>query len=398
LRLILGHLRSRLRTPVLALLNGFEKPLLIVVQPVNRLLAILLRNRVIPGSVLHVSYMVHIPHQTVALLRRHGVKADYLAVGRSPYWDRCDYNFVPSSLPVIGLLREFWWFWRIVARYEVVHAHFMYTLSRSGWEIPLLKRMGRRLIAHFRGCEARDRNRNMALHPAVNICQECDHRPPICALPLSQLRRELAARFANTILVTTPDMRDFLPNAQHFPFLAPTEALLPPAVSGDKSGEFRIVHLTSQPGIEGTARIRQAVDNLRAKGYRIRFDWIHDKTQSEALAATAGADLAIGKMKMGYYANAQIESMAMGIPTVTHVREEFMTDALRDSGFIFSTLEELETTIAHYLDHPAELAAKRQRARTSILALHDNDRLAGRLIALYQSVKDVSTATTCQAC
>ena len=91
-------------------------------------------------------------------------------------------------------------------------------------------------------------------------------------------------------------------------------------------------------------------------------------------------------MKMGYYANAQIESMAMGVPTVTHVREEFMTDALRDSGFIFADLDSLEAVLELFLRNPQELAAKRAKARASILALHDNEALTRRLVGHYAAV------------
>ena len=101
---------------------------------------------------------------------------------------------------------------------------------------------------------------------------------------------------------------------------------------------------------------RDAVERLKARCFALDFVWLHDARHEEVMQALADADLAIGKMKMGYYANAQIESMAMGVPTITHVRDEFMTDALRDSGFIFATLETLEATLEHYLRHPDALA------------------------------------------
>lgn len=99
------------------------------------------------------------------------------------------------------------------------------------------------------------------------------------------------------------------------------------------------------------------------------------------------ADIAIGKMKMGYYANGQIESMAMGVPTITYVRPEFMTEELMESGFIFSDLRRLEETLKHYLDNRGELSKKREIARSSILRLHDNDRIAQQLVDLYGSLK-----------
>src|SRR5690606_28763757 len=123
---------------------------------------------------------------------------------------------------------------------------------------------------------------------------------------------------------------------------APDEVPPPEPAATAEPSEFKIVHVTNQPGIEGTRHIESAIARLKGKGWPVRFVWLHGRRHEEVLAELATADLAIGKMKMGYYANAQIESMAMGVPTVTHVRESFMTDELRDSGFILATMDTLE--------------------------------------------------------
>jgi hypothetical protein len=271
-----------------------------------------------------------------------------------------------------------------MARYEVIHAHFMVTVTRTGWEIPLLRQMGRKLVVHYRGCEIRNREAILASRPGMNICEECDyapHRP--CEATYNVTRRALAAAHANAVLVTTPDLQAFARDAEHMPFFTPETAVAPP-MPVDSEREFLIVHATNHPGIEGTARIRKAVDGLRAQGLRVRLEVLHGARHEEVLAALARADLAIGKMKMGYYANAQIESMALGVPTITYVRPEYMNDELRDSAFIFATLETLPSVLAYYVSNPDALAAKRRQARESILRLHDNAAIAGRYRTLYQ--------------
>jgi hypothetical protein len=369
---------------------------LALLWPVNQLLAIVMRSRFVPGSVLHVSYMGRIPHQTVRILREHGVAADYLAVGDSPVWSESDHQINNTGFPLFTPFREFLMVWRVVARYEIVHAHFMVTVTRSGWEVPLLKRMGRRLVAHYRGCEVRDRERNMAMHPAVNICQECDYDPLPCKAPYNIMRRRLAASHADAVLVTTPDLKDFAPEAEHMPFFLPHDVQLstPAPTSGRP---FVIVHATNHPGIEGTSHIRAAIDRLRAKGHAIEFRFFSGARYQDIADALRTADLAIGKMKMGYYANAQIESMAAGVPTVTCVRDEFMTAALQRSGFIFTSIDALETTLEHYLTHPDALAEKRAAARASIAALHDNAALVRRYRDVYDRVRAPKQTATAGA-
>jgi len=361
---------------------------LALAYPVNFALARARRGIRFPNSVLHVSYMVHIPYYTTRVLRRHGWKADYLAVGESAVWSLCDYRKLARWRFDLAL-RELFLFWSVVAKYEVVHLHFMITMSVTGWELPLLKRMGRKIVVHFRGCEARNRERNMALHPEVNICQDCDYNATVCRSSTNVRRRRLAKRYGDRVLVTTPDMKDFLPEAEHFPFFAPEIDEIAPSSNGEPPHDhpFRIVHVTNHPGIEGTPAIRRAVEKLKQKGHAIEFVFLNGVPHEQVLAALRSADLAIGKMKMGYYANAQIESMAAGVPTITYVRPEFVSDELLSSGFILCELANLEATLEHYLTHPHALEAKRRIARASILRLHDNDALAQRLIGIYSELR-----------
>jgi hypothetical protein len=287
-------------------------------------------------------------------------------------------------------LAEFRLFWNVVARYEVVHAHFMVTMSRTGWELPVLKRMGRKLVVHYRGCEIRNRQRNMSLHPHDNICEECDYDPYVCEAPLNVHRRQLAAAYGDATLVTTPDLKDFVPHATHVKFFRPRDADRPVEPVAARTGAFTIVHATNHPGIEGTRHIVRAVEALKAKGHDIDLRVLSGVTQQTVLSHIASADLTIGKLKMGYYANAQVESLALGVPAITNVRPEFMTPELAESGLIFATIETLEEILEHYVENPAALAQKRARAKQSAQRLHDNQAIARQIDSIYQQVRQAT--------
>ncbi len=364
-----------------------------LLRPVNNVLAILRAPIKYENSVLHISYMVHIPYYTTRILRRHGMKADYLAIGgKSLWWDKYDYNF--HSTPPWGPFQEFLFFWRVVAKYEVIHSHFGIMLSTTGWELPILKRMGRRIVVHYRGCEARDPQKNMALHPDVNICQLCDYNGSVCRD--GKKRVALAQKYGDVFLVTTPDMQDFMPTAIHFPFFTPDIDYERFKADGHVRGPgepLKIVHVTNHPGIEGTERVKETVERLKLKGHNINFVFLRGVTPERAFAEYRDADVSIGKMKMGYYANSQIESMFLGVPAVTYIRPEFVTPALESSGLIITDLNDLEKTLEYYLTHPDALEAKRQIARSSILCLHDNDQLAGKLIGYYRGSRQRQMTT-----
>jgi len=370
--------------PVLAPLYRFTMAnYFIAVYPLNALLSVLLRNVKYPDSVLHISYMVHIPYYTTRLLRRYGgLKADYLAVGsQSPWWDKYDYHFTPRWPPMPW--DELYFFWKVVAKYEIVHCHFGMSFSVTGWDLAILKRMGRKIVVHYRGCEVRDPEKLRARSPELNICQQCDYNGLVCREGKPRVAR--AEKYGDLFLVTTPDMKDFVPGAIHFPFFAPD---LPEVRERTRAvgRPFKIVHVTNHPGIEGTPLIERAIESLKRQGFAIDFVFLRGVPPERVIEEMRDADLSIGKMKMGYYANAQIESMALGVPTITWVRPDLMTDEIARSGFILCGVGELEETLRFYLTHPEELEKKRKLARSSILALHDNERLVGELTRLYRSL------------
>ncbi len=347
-----------------------------------------------PKSVLHVNLMVHTAYIYCQILREEGYKADYLAISPpNKTWGKSDFVFMAKGKPHQRLWQEFRFFWKKVATYEIIHLHFMQHFTQTGWELKYFKKAGGKIVVHYRGCRVRDKEKNKILqpNPIHNICHHCDYNASICSSPKSIDKQRVTGKYGDFFLATTPDLTDFDSRAVHFPFFAPISdnlpALAPTVTPETKDNEaFKIVHVTNHPGIEGTELIQKAIDNLMAKGFNIDFNFLKGVSYEEALASYQNADLSIGKMKMGYYANAQIESMFFGVPTVTYIRKEFRTEALENSGLIITDLDDLEKTLEYYISHPEALAQKQKIARSSILELHDNHKLAQRNIEIYQAL------------
>jgi len=354
-------------------------PLLIATAPFLRLLP---RK----GYVLHVGGPSHVLEHSVATLRQQGIDASYLALGSNIYSRNADFRHLVAKNPLVTIYREILLFFSVIGRFAIVHSHAMVMPSWSLWEIPLLRLAGVRFVAHYRGCEARNRARNMALHPDVNICQDCDSHAYACRNWRARLRRAMRI-FADAVLVTTPDMKDFVPAAEQMPFFShPEFEAVPERAAARNSREFVIVHSTGHPGIEGTVSIERAIERLRQRGYRIRWIFLTRVPNAEVIAALREADVVIAKMKMGYYANLTIEAMSMGIPCITYVQDRFMNADLKQSGLILTDIDHLDETIANLIDNPDQLARKRQIARASILRLHDNPAVAKRYQAVYDRV------------
>ncbi len=95
------------------------------------------------------------------------------------------------------------------------------------------------------------------------------------------------------------------------------------------------------------------------------------------------ADLTVGKLTMGYYANAQIESMYFGLPTLCYIRKAFLKE-IPDCPIINVRPDTLYDQLKYYLSHRDELAERGRRGPEFVRKYHSGPHLAKRLIGLYE--------------
>ncbi len=357
--------------------------------PLNMLLARLLHGRRGKG-VLHIATVTHQPYLITRHLRAQGFDADFLAIGEG--WlsyneEGWDFHLRRIALPgPFRYIYEFWWAWKLYPKYQLVHSHFLQLIG-SGWELKFLKMMGKKIVFHFRGDDIRRKEINLQRNPELNCCQECNYPDDYCHDPQRDLLVDLARRYGDLRLVTTPDLNDFSPEAIHFPFIIPELPGQKPIDSGEKkiSGKtINILHVTNHEGIDGTRYIVNAVSRLKEEGYPIDLIMPRKVPFQEMLKIESRADLSIGKLMMGYYANAQVESMYFGVPTMCYIREDFLKN-IPDCPIINVRPENLYPRLKHYLDHRDELLEMGKRGPEFARKHHSGDVLAKKLIEMYRS-------------
>jgi hypothetical protein len=358
--------------------------------PLNFLLAVFFCRKKTSG-VLHISTVTHQPYVMTRHLRAQGFPADFLAKGTG--WlsfdqQGWDFRMGRSRLPgPFRFLYEFWWAWKLYPRYHIIHSHFLQLIGDNFWEITFLKRMGKKIIFHFRGDDVRRKERNMQVNPELNCCQECDYPEEYCHDPRKDLLCDLAKRHGNLFLVTTPDLCDFFPEAIHFPFMMPElpgERLFPVETSEQPGTPFKVLHVTNHRGIDGTKCIVLAVSRLKKEGYPIELLLPQHVPFQELLSMYPGVNLSVGKLRMGYYANAQIEAMCFGVPTMCYIREKYW-EGIPDCPIINVRPENLHIRLKYYLDHRDELEAIGRKGPEFVRNHHSGHLLAKRLIELYRN-------------
>lgn len=339
-------------------------------------------------KVLHISYPVHTAYQTVDLLKKNGVYASYLAIGKITHWDKFDKHFEFKPFFLHEILNEVKMLFYI-RKFNILHCHFALIPCKGKWMHQYLKRSDIRIVVHHRGCSSRDPNINSILQPQKihNICSDCDYENKTCQ---NKFRKDLHTRLesiAHYEIATTPDLIDFKPKAKHIPFYSTDiKGISPKDSSSFSTNKLKIMHWTNHPGIEGTLVIKEIINELVNEGLDIQLDIFMNEPHKKILKLIPQYDLTIGKMKMGYYANSQIESLGLGVPAITYIRDEYLIGMNSERLPFFNTdLSNLKTKIKNIYFNPGTIKEKVSISKDFLNTYHNNSNITKKLISIYYS-------------
>jgi glycosyltransferase involved in cell wall biosynthesis len=83
-----------------------------------------------------------------------------------------------------------------------------------------------------------------------------------------------------------------------------------------------IAHSPSAKRKKGTEKFEEAVEMLKATGYDVKTDIIHNASYEECLKRKSEATIFFDQSEVGWYGNAAVEAMALGIPTLAYIAPE----------------------------------------------------------------------------
>jgi glycosyltransferase involved in cell wall biosynthesis len=268
---------------------------------------------------------------------------------------------------------------RHAGRYDVYHFHFGRTLiPPHNPDLPLYHALGKKVVFHYHGCDVRDRAHMLATHTHAT-CTECD---PFCHPARQKAILASARRFADAELVSTPDLLESAPRAQHLPVAAELAdyPFAPPA------GSPRLVlHAPTNRLIKGTRYVEKAYQALGPRFPEVRFATVERLPWSELRDAMQRADVVVDQVFMGWYGMVAVEAMAMGKPVLCFIRNDF-EPRLDDCPIVRCTKEDLADRLAELLGDEPRRRALGEAGRRYVERVHAAPVIADRLIALYRAI------------
>jgi glycosyltransferase involved in cell wall biosynthesis len=297
-----------------------------------------------------------VPWQNVLALRRRGVDARLVVFERYKLHPEADWsldrprNFIGQQLVQARALA------RLIPQTDVFHFYFGLTLVPKSLQFPLLRALRKRSVMHFLGSDIRGK-------------------------PTAELAW---ANRAGAKIVGSYDAIRWVPDAEVVPPGIRVDEYTPRPPSDNPRPV--VVHAPSSRRRKGTEHVIAACEQLP-----VELDIVEGLHHDEARRRYERADIVVDQLNAGWYGLFAIEAMALGKPVVTFLHDE----AVRRTEEAFDTrvpiVNATADTLVERLRPLVEDAAERRRvgaaSRTYMEQVHDVDRIADRLLAIYAELE-----------
>ena len=293
-----------------------------------------------------------VPWTNVQALRRRGIDAQLVVFNRYTLHSEADWSLERSG----GLARKQVTQWsalaRLLPRADVFHFYFGLTLVPQSVQFPILRALRKKSVMHYLGSDIRGKA------PA-----------------------ELASgEKAGAQVVGSYDAIRWVPEAEMIPPGIDVGAI-DPAAPSDRTRPV-ILHAPSSRRRKGTEHVIAACEGLEAD--LVLVEGLH---HDEAFERYRDADIVVDQLNAGWYGLFAIECMALGKPVVTHLHEEAVARTEKELDVRVPIVSATADTLRAQLEPLVASVAERQRigaqSRAFVEQVHDVERIADRLLALY---------------
>ena len=293
-----------------------------------------------------------VPWANVEALRRRGVDARLVVFNRYKLHPEADESLERSG----GFLRRQATQWRALLRLlpqaDVFHFYFGLTLVPRSVQFPILRALRKRSVMHYLGSDIRGKSPG-----------------------------ELAfGRKAGAQVVGSYDALRWVPEAEFVPPGIDVQRIAPSPPS-DRSRPV-ILHAPSSRRRKGTDEVIAACEGLDAE--LVLVEGLH---HAAAFERYREADIVVDQLNAGWYGLFAIECMALGKPVVTFLNDEAVQRTEQALGervpIVRATKDDLRTKLEPLVASAAERRRIGAESRAYVERVHDLERVADRLLALY---------------
>jgi glycosyltransferase involved in cell wall biosynthesis len=293
-----------------------------------------------------------VPWANVQALRRRGVDARLVVFERYKLHPEADWSLDRPR----GFVRGQFVQWRALARLlpqtDVFHFYFGLTLVPKSLQFPILGAAGKKSVYHFLGSDIRGKTREQLAY----------------------------GRRADAQIVGSYDAARWVPEADVVPPGIDLSGFAPVPPS-DRTRPV-VLHAPSNRAKKGTEDVIAACERLG-----VDLEIVEGLHHDEAQRRYERADIVVDQLRAGWYGLFAIEAMALGKPVVSFLHDEAVRLTEESFGVAVPILPATAATLTEVLrplvDSPEERRRVGAESRAYVEQVHDADRVADRLLAIY---------------
>lgn len=271
-------------------------------------------------------------------------------------------------------LRRAWFALYAIFHFDVFH--FFYGVSMiSLWrfyhlDLWLLKLLGKKVVVHFRGSELVNPEHYAFLLGEKQFAQEPAH---LC--PSRKKWARTWEKYADVILVSTPDLLDISPRAIWMPQVIDCSDW--PFASRDFSTTLAI-HAPTRRNLKGSRHFENAATELQIPLKLVEGN-------ATPAAELNQGNLGFDQLIIGWYGKVAVEMMALGIPVVVNIHSKYVPPSISSLPVIVANSSNLPERLREYLSWSQDKKkALAEEARAFVERIHDIHPQMDRLFELYQ--------------
>ncbi|MCI5065982.1 glycosyltransferase family 1 protein [bacterium] len=217
-----------------------------------------------------------------------------------------------------------------------------------------------------------------------------DHQ---CFLGRQEWYREEYARTGKRVVVSTPDLLEYLPTATWQPNIVPlSDPLFLPRAEESKSRErFHVVQAPTRKWHKNTDEFVRVCEELRKRS-NFSYEVLSDISHRECLSKKRGANASFDHMQ-GWFGIASLESLAQGVPTLAGMNEAVQSAVRAFAGeeelpwrMVYSE-EDLKRELLFLMEDRAQASEIGRASRAFMERRWSEQRVLEPLLATYHELR-----------
>lgn len=267
-----------------------------------------------------------------------------------------------------------------IQHFDIFHFHYMLTPLSDFRDLDMIASAGKPMVMHHWGSDVRKPSIATMLNPYVNM-KDCPTEEEIHE-KLLKVSKYIATAIVQDYEVL-PYVAPYYKQVHVLPVAVDLSKFEPSYPSFYESYPL-VVHAPTQPQYKGTKIIERVVTMLQQE-IPFRYKRIENMNNEQAKKMYREADIIIDQILIGSYGILSVESMALGKPVITYVRDDLRSHY---SGLPICTAnpDSLHGVLKQLLVSAKLRYQKGREGRKFVEKHHDSNIVGLQLIQIYEQL------------